>query len=394
MLRYVACFGAGIVVLALGCDRAGLPSADDQGHHHNASHAADADSVQLSEAQAEFADIQVGEVGKESSHALLKAMGKLLAAKPRTAIVSHAFSGRVAKLHVAIGDWVEEGQPLIALESHEVGAAKSDFYKAVADLELAKLNFEREEHLMEQEIGIRKNLVAAEAAFKIAQSTEEAAEKTLHVLGFDEEQVKEIAETHQISPQITLFAPIAGQIVANEAVLGALVDASTEILRVIDTSVLWADAQVYEKDIAKMRIGQKVDVIVPAYRDKVFHGEVSYIGSLVDEETRTITVRAEVGNPDALLKPGMFADIKVHLNGDSAMLVVPCDAILQDSGSKIVFVQDGELYRRREIETGALDGEKRQVLGGLEEGEKVVVLGNYQLRSMLMSEALEAGHTH
>jgi cobalt-zinc-cadmium efflux system membrane fusion protein len=394
MHRYVAFFGAGIVVLALGCDRAGPPSADDQGHHHNASHAADADSVQLTEAQAEFADIQVEEVGKESSQSLLKAMGKLLAAKPRTAIVSHAFSGRVAKLHVAIGEWVEEGQPLITLESHEVGDAKSEFYKAVADLELAKLNFEREEHLMEQEIGIRKNLVAAEAAFKIAQSTEEAAEKTLHVLGFDEEQVKEIAETHQISPQITLFAPIAGQIVANEAVLGALVDASTEILRVIDTSVLWADAQIYEKDIAKMRIGQKVDVTVPAYRDKVFHGEVSYIGSLVDEETRTITVRAEVGNPDALLKPGMFADIKVHLNGDSAMLVVPCEAILLDGGAKIVFVQDGESYRRREIETGALDGEKRQVLGGLEEGEKVVVLGNYQLRSVLMSEALEAGHTH
>ena len=394
MFRYVAFLGAGIVILALGCDQAGLPSADNQEHHNHASPAADADSVQLTEAQADFADIQVEEARRQKSSSLLKAMGKLLAAKPRTAIVSHAFSGRVAKVHVAIGDWVEEGQSLITLESHEVGTAKSDFYKAVADLELARLNLEREEHLMEQEIGIRKNLVAAEAAFKIARSNEEASEKTLHVLGFTEEQVKEIAETHQISPQITLFAPIAGRIVANDAVLGALVDASTEILRVIDTSVLWADAQIYEKDIARMRIGQKVDVTVPAYRDKVFHGEVSYIGSLVDEETRTITVRAEVKNPDALLKPGMFADIKVHLNGDSAMLVVPCEAILQDGDAKVVFVQDGEEYVRREIETGSLDGVYRQILGGLDEGEKVVTVGNYQLRSVLMSEALEAGHTH
>ena len=393
MYRYAALLGAGIVVLTLGCDHAGLPSADDHGHH-NHSTPADADSVSLSDAQAEFADIQVEEARRQKSTSVLKAMGKLLAAKPRTAIVSHAFSGRVAKLHVAIGDWVEEGQPLITLESHEVGDAKSDFYKAVADLELAKLNLEREKHLMEQEIGIRKNLVAAQAAFKIAQSNEEAAEKTLHVLGFNEEQVQEISQTHQISPQITLFAPIAGRVVANEAVLGALVDASTEILRVIDTRVLWADAEVYEKDIAKVRIGQKVDLTVPAYRDKVFHGEVSYIGSLVDEETRTITVRAEVENSEGFLKPGMFADIRVHLNGDAAMLVVPCRAILQDSGAKIVFVQDGESYKRREIETGALDGDKRQVLAGLEEGDKVVVVGNYQLRSVLMSEALEAGHTH
>lgn len=389
-------FTATIVVVAitLGCSESRLPSSHDHRDHDHTASANTADSVRLTEAQAEFADIEVEEVGKESSQSLLKAMGKLLSAKPRTAIVSHAFSGRVAKLHAAIGDWVEEGQPLITLESHEVGEAKSEFYKAVADLELAKLNLEREEHLMEQEIGIRKNLAAAEAAFKIAQSNEEAAEKTLHVLGFDEEQVKQIVETHQISPQITLFAPIAGRVVANEAVLGAFVDASTEILEVIDTTVLWADAQVYEKDIAKVRIGQKVDVTVPAYRDKVFHGEISYIGSLVDEETRTITVRAEVANPDDLLKPGMFADIKVHLNGDSAMLVVPCQAILLDGGDRIVFVQDGDSYKRREIETGALDGEKRQVLVGLEEGEKVVVVGNHQLRSVLMREALEAGHTH
>ena len=393
MFRFFALLSAGIVVGALGCREPVGPSVQNHAHdNHSAS--PESDTVRLSEAQAEFADIEVEEARKQSSHSFLKAMGKLLAAKPRTAIVSHAFSGRVAKLHVAIGDWVKEGQPLITLESHEVGEAKSEFYKAVADLELAKLNLEREEHLMEQEIGIRKNLVAAEAAFKIAQSNAEAAEKTLHVLGFNEEQVKEIAETHQISPQITLYAPIAGRIVSNEAVLGALVDASTEILRVIDTSVLWADAEVYEKDIVKVRIGQKVDLTVPAYRGKVFQGEVSYIGSLVDEETRTITVRAEVENPDAYLKPGMFADIKIHLNGDSAMLVVPCKAILQDGGAKIVFVQDGDLYKRREIETGDLDGDKRQVLAGLESGEKVVVVGNYQLRSVLMSEALEAGHTH
>ena len=394
MVRYAMMLAAGVLTLGLGCHREEVPPMHDRGHEAHLTPAEEAETIRISDAQAEFADFQVEEARRQKSTSLLKAMGKLLAAKPRTAIVSHAFSGRVAKLHVAIGDWVEAGQPLVTLESHEVGEAESDFYKAVADRELAVLNLDREKRLMEQEIGIRKNLVAAEAALKIARSNEEAAEKTLHVLGFTEEQVKEMAENHRISPQITLFAPIAGRIVANEAVLGALVDASTEILKVIDTSVLWADAQVYEKDLAKIRIGQKVDVTVPAYRDKVFHGEVSYIGSLVDEEMRTITVRAEVENPDDLLKPGMFADIEIHLNGDSAMLVVPCDAILQDGDAKIVFVRNGEVYERREIETGSLDGTYRQILGGLDEGEKVVTVGNYQLRSILLSEALEAGHTH
>lgn len=393
MFRYALALVA-VAAVASGCQRNGQPSAHDHDHESHSSATAEADNVRLSDAQSEFAGLEVKEASRQKSKSVLKAMGKLLAPKPRTAIVSHPFSGRVAKVHVSVGDWVEEGKPLITLESQEVGDAKSEFYKAVADLELSQLNLEREQHLMKQEIGLQKNLVAAEAAFKIAQSTAEAAEKTLHVLGFTEEQVREIAQTHQISPQITLFAPISGRVVVNEAVLGALVDASTEILRIIDTTVLWADAEIYEKDIAKVRTGQKVEIVVPAYPEKVFSGAVSYIGSLVDETTRTITVRAEVANPDAELKPGMFADVKILLNGDSAMLVVPDQAILQDGNAKIVFVQVGDLYERREVESGSLDGAYRQILGGLEAGDKVVVQGNYQLRSVLLSGVLQAGHTH
>lgn len=394
MLRYVLPFAATAAAVTFGCDHGGMPTERNHRHHSRAQESAASDAVRLTDAQSRFADIRAEKASRRKSKCILKAMGKLLAPKPQTAIVSHAFSGRVAEVHVAVGDWVEEGQPLITLESHEVGEAKSEFYKATADLELARLNLQREERLMEQEIGVQKNLVAAEAAFKIAQSNAEAAEKTLHVLGFNEDQVKEIAETHQISPQITLFAPITGRIVASEAVLGALVDASSEILRIIDTTMLWVDAEIYEKDIAKVRIGQKVEIVVPAYPEKGFHGDVSYVGTLVDEETRTITVRAEVQNPEAQLKPGMFADVKILLNGNSAMLMIPCPAILQDGNKKIVFVQSGDEYERREVETGSLDGEYRQILSGLDEGDKVVIEGNYQLRSVLLSEALQAGHTH
>jgi len=393
MFRYALALVA-VAAVAAGCQRNGQPSGHDHDHESQFSATADADNVRLSDAQSEFAELETAEASRRECKSLLKAMGKVLAPKCRTAIVSHAFSGRVGKVHVAVGDWVEAGQPLVTLESHEVGEAKSEFYKALADLELARLNLGREQHLMEQEIGLQKNFVAAEPAFKIAQSNTEAAEKTLHVLGFNEDQVEEIAKTHQISPQITLFAPITGRIVNNEAVLGAFVDASTEILKIIDTTVLCVDAEIYEKDIAKVKIGQKVEITVPAYPEKVFPGEVSYIGTLVDDETRTITVRAEVANADSVLKPGMFADISVLLNGECTTLVVPDEAILQDGISTIVFVQTGDGFERREVKSGAIDGPNRQILEGLDVGEKVATVGNYQLRSVLLSEALQAGHTH
>jgi len=366
-----------------------LESGDGQGHP-----TAKEDTVHLSESAARFAEVETQEVILQESKSTLKAMGTILAPRPQTAIVSHAFTGRVGKAHVKVGDWVEKGQELITLESQEVGEARSEFYKAIADLELAKMNLAREERLLEQGIGIKKNYVAAETAHKIAQSNAEAAEKNLHVLGFTEEQVQEIAATHQISPTITLFAPITGRVVASEAVVGALVCEQSEILTIIDTRVLWVDAAIYEKDIAKVKIGQEVEVTVPAYRGEVFRGKVSYVADIVDEETRTITVRTEVANEDSRLKPGMFADVQILLNGNQEMLVVPQAAVLEESGTKIVFVEQGDYFVRREIRTGDQDGDYLQVARGLEAGDRVVVRGNHQLRSELLGEALHAAHSH
>lgn len=382
-----------LAIVAARCDYGRPPVHSDEDQSSPASPVADG-TVRLSEAASEFAEIEVQEVKLKESKSVLRAMGKLLAPLSRTAIVSHAFTGQVSEIKVGIGDWVKKGQPLVTLESHEVGEAASDFYKAMADLELARLNLERERRLVEQGIGVKKNEVAAEAAYKIAQSSAEAAEKTLHVLGFNEEQVDQIAKTHRISPAITLFAPVDGKVVAVGATLGALVDPSTEILTIIDPTVLWADAEVYEKDIAKVKVGQKVEVMVPAYPGEVFGGKVSYIGDVVDYETRAIVVRAEVDNADFRLKSGMFADVEILLNGNQQMLIIPTGAILEDGDAEIVFVQEGDQFVRRQIETGAIDGDDQQVLSGLEAGEKVVVQGNYQLRSELLGDRLDAADVH
>jgi cobalt-zinc-cadmium efflux system membrane fusion protein len=380
-----------LAVISSGCSRDETPVSIDRSHE-DAGHPAEKGVVHLTEPSREVAGIQVEQVKPQECRSVLKAMGKVLAPQPQTAIVGHAFAARVAQVHVKIGDWVEKGQALVTLESHEVGAAKSDFFKATADLELAKLNFDREKRLLDSGIGVQKNFVAAEAEHKIAQANWEAAEKRLHVLGFTEEQVKEITETHQINPTITLFAPIVGKVVANDAVLGALVDQSTEIMTITDPRLLWVDAEIYERDIAKVKVGQEVEVTVPAYPGETFHGAVSYIADIVNEETRTITVRAEVGNEDARLKPGMFADVSILLNDGSQALVVPSAAVLEEGRQKIVFVKHDDSFKLREVETGIIQGDYRQILKGLEADEEVVTEGNHLLRSKLKEEILHRAH--
>ncbi|MEW5902609.1 MAG: efflux RND transporter periplasmic adaptor subunit, partial [Acidobacteriota bacterium] len=145
--------------------------------------------------------------------AQLQAMGKVLAHPLKQAIVSYAFPARIARIHVRPGDWVKEGQELVTLQSEEVGEAKSAFYKAIADFELARQNSEREKRLFDRGVGAQKNMLATEAELKVAEASLDAAEKKLHVLGFTEVQVKAISESHQVNPVIALISPIGGKVV-------------------------------------------------------------------------------------------------------------------------------------------------------------------------------------
>ncbi len=350
--------------------------------------------VELSPEERQVIEIETVSATYKPIASQLQAMGKVLAHPLRKAIVSYAFPARIAQIHVRPGDWVKEGQELVTLQSEEVGEAKSAYYKAIADYELARQNHEREKRLFDRGVGAQKNMLATEAELKVAGASLDAAEKKLHVLGFTEAQVKDISESHQVNPVITLFSPIRGKVVHYNVVLGGMIDQASEILTIMDPGLLCVDAEIYERDIAKMRIDQKVDVSVPAYPGEKFQGKICYIGDVLKEETRTITVRTEVENKDNLLKPGMFANIRIFLNHQTRALVLPQEAILDDQGDKLIFVKQGDQFFPRLIETGTRENSDVEVTAGLEEGEEVVSKGNYQLKSKLYDEILKKAGVH
>jgi cobalt-zinc-cadmium efflux system membrane fusion protein len=351
-------------------------------------------AIEFTDEEKQAIEIETVVVAYKPIASQLQAMGKVLAHPLRKAIVSYAFPARIAQIHVQQGDWVKEGQELVTLQSEEVGEAKSAYYRAIADHELARQNHEREKRLFGRGVGAQKNMLTTEAELKVAEANLDAAEKKLHVLGFTEAQVKAISETHQVNPVITLFSPIRGKVVEYNVVLGGMVDQASEIMTIMDPSLLCVDAEIYERDIAKMRIDQNVDVSVPAYPDERFQGKICYIGDILKEETRTITVRTEVENKGNKLKPGMFADIRIFLNHQTQALVLPQEAILDDQNDKLVFVQQGNQFFPRLIETGTRENGDVEVTAGLEEGEEVVAKGNYQLKSKLYGELLKKAGVH
>jgi cobalt-zinc-cadmium efflux system membrane fusion protein len=350
--------------------------------------------ISLSDEEKKAIEIETVIASYKPMTSQLQAMGKVLAHQFRKAIVSYAFPARISEIHVKIGDWVKPGQELVTLQSEEVGKAKSEYYKAIADCELTQSSYEREKKLFDRGVGAQKNLLTSEAELKVSQANLNAAEKKLHVLGFTEAEVKEIAETHQINPTITLFAPISGKVIQNNAVLGGMIDQSTEILTIMDPGLLWIDADIYERDISKIRIGQSVDVAVPAYPSETFSGKTSYISDVLKEETRTITVRTEVENKGYKLKPGMFANIKISLNHESQALALPEEAVLDDKDNKIVFIKRDGNYYPQLVETGTKDDGYVEILKGIRAGDEIVTKGNYQLKSKLYDEILKKAGIH
>ena len=352
-----------------------------------------AEPVQLSSEQAAAIEIQTVAVTSRGMSDRLEVMGKVLAPQTRKAIVTYAFPARIADVRVAIGDWVERGEALVTLQSEEVGEARSAFYKARADRELASASFERETRLFDRGVGAQKNLLAAEAELKVADASMDAAEKKLHLLGFTEEQIRASDEVHDVNPIVSLFAPIAGRVIENNAVLGDMVDQSTEILTIMDPRVLWVDAEIYERDIARVHPGQDVELSVPAYPGEIFGGRLSYVGDVIKEDTRTVTVRTEVENRDQRLKPGMFADVQISLNGARRALAVPEEAVLEDEQETIVFVAVDDGYLPRAVEVGGTHDGYLEVLHGLDEGDRVVTAGSFQLKSEL-HEGTSGTHVH
>jgi cobalt-zinc-cadmium efflux system membrane fusion protein len=326
----------------------------------------------------------VEEVRPGTLTSAVTAPGKIRANQDGVALVGPIIEGRISDVFVSWGDRVERGQVLAYLESVEVGEAKAAYFRAKAELRLAEANLERKRRLFDEQIIPRKDLLEAEAEYTSAQAEADAAEKALHVIGFTEEEVAGFSESHDLTAVMPIVAPISGTIVTRNAVIGALAEPSAQLFTIMDLSTLWVDAEVYEKDLNKVRPGQTVEISVIAYPDDIFSGRVTYIGDTVDDEKRTAVVRTVVKNRENMLKPGMFATVRIITGEKRSAIILPDGAILREKGRSFVVTEEGDRFRLREVELGVRGDGVTEIVAGLELGERVVTRGHYQIAAELL----------
>ena len=329
------------------------------------------------------------------------ATGKILVSENRVAVIGPVHEGRLVRLYAGQGSKVRKGQKLADLESADIDQAEADYLKALSDydnarrtsgaeVKFAQATYDRTKMLYEKTITAGKNLQAAEHDLELAKalaassvaSTKAAliaARRHLLILGLKSSDVDALVNKPDLAAVFSLTSPIEGIVVERNATIGATVGTDANVFKIIDTSSVWIDANVFEKDLERVRLGQEVRVVVPAYPGSSFSGRVILVSSVVDPDTRSVKVRTEVPNPDGRLKPDMFANVEIITDLHRTAISIPQSAVLNDGGKTVVFVAETNGYKKQLVTAGIQDNDRVEIIDGLQAGDKVVVKGNYLL---------------
>jgi cobalt-zinc-cadmium efflux system membrane fusion protein len=362
---------------------------DHEGHDEHD----EAGSVRMTAEMQKQNGVATAKAKKQQLTGVISATGRIEANADRIAHVSPRISGKIVSVRSSLGDSVAAGQPLVFLDSVELGEALNRYHQSGTKLALAQANMERIKTLVEKKIAARKDIFQAETDFKTAQTELHTDEERLSLYGVE---LSDLRGDNRKRPLLPVRSPIGGIITEKHAIVGELADPSKSLYTVADLSTVWVMVDINEKDLAKVHRGQAATVIVGAFPDLKLKGRITYIADLVNEATRTVRARVEVANPGRKLKPEMFATVELALAaGAPAVLAVPEDALQDLDGKKVVFVAEDETeFAARPVQAGRTAGGMVEIVSGLKEGETYAVKGAFILKSEVKKGEMKDEHGH
>lgn len=300
--------------------------------------------------------------------------------------------GRVQRVDVRVGDRVRAGQELATFDNIEAGEVLAEYQGAVTELQRLKLQqasaqriAERNHELSELGAIAKKN---AELSQVEAQSARESVRIQESVVAGLVSRLRRfgVEQINPTNPSTVIRAPFAGVVIKAQTAPGDVFDADRELFSIADLSHVWVQAEVYEQDLGRVKVGQLAVITVDTYPGEKFSGQVTYLGDILDPQTRTARVRCEVANPGVRLKLDMFAAIELPTHFSRRALVVPASAIQDLNGSSVVFVRKTPTgFEVRPVKTGKTLEEETEIESGLREGEEVVSIGSFHLKSVALS---------
>jgi len=345
------------VVVALELRNGAEPDAQvgAEGHDHAAMSAAGSGELKPVVLDAEAArriGVAYASVERRILPMYVTTVGSVVYDETRLATVNPKIEGWVEKLHVeSTGALVRAGEPLMEVYSPPLVSAQEELILAA--------------RLVRDAGGERASANAAELLA--------AARRRLAYWDIPEEEIRRIEESGEPTKTLTLRSPASGVVLEKNVVEGDRIMPGMTLYRIADLSRVWIEAEVFEKDLAGVKLGQEALALFEAYPGESFTGAVTYVYPTVSVQSRTARIRLELANPAGRLKPGMYARITLDVPPTEPVLVVPRSSVIETGQRTLVFVADaGGALLPREILTGRTSGQLVEVLSGLEEGERIV----------------------
>jgi cobalt-zinc-cadmium efflux system membrane fusion protein len=340
------------------------------------------------------AGVEVREVVRRVMSATLFATGTIELNADRLSRIGPRTAGRIGRILVSQGSRVQAGQALAYFDSPELGAVWAELVKAKGRVALNRKALSREETLFAKRVSPEKDVLKARQELAESEADLRLAQERLRLLGVNVARIESETNDGQY-PRIPLVSPINGAIIEKNVSEGEVVGPEKTLFTVADLSTLWLLIDVYEKDLAQVRAGTPVSVVVTAFPDKPFRGRISYLADVVDEKTRVVRARVSVENGSGLLKPGMFATVTL----DSAtgqvenVITVPDEAVFFEGNERYLLIQIAAgTFAKRAVKVGRTFGRQLELTEGVREGEMIVVKGVFPIKAELKKESLGDEH--
>jgi cobalt-zinc-cadmium efflux system membrane fusion protein len=308
----------------------------------------------------------------------------------KLAEVTSLIRGRVEAVYVDFGQDVEGGTPLALVHSTDIGLSQAAYLKAAAQSHEASLAYERARELYEGLVVSLAELKRREAAMRVAQADLRETTHRLELLGVPGEEIQRLDRERTVRSEASISAPITGRVIMRNLTRGEIVEMAQKIFTVADLSDVWVVGKVPEKDMQFIHRDQSVEIRATAYPGRVFPGTITHVSDVLDPATRTIRLRVTVPNPKKLLKPEMFAMVRVYAEPEPEVAMVPVSAVQRSGESSYVFVQLEEgRFEKRPVVLGPETDQVVAVLDGLREGDLIVTAGTFVLRSEFEKSQIE-----
>lgn len=359
--------------------------AGDEGHEEGAEEAAHQEGeVELTEAQIEAAGITLATAQPANIQSMIQLPGEIAFNADRTAHVVPRLAGVVEAVNANLGEQVKQGQVLAVIASPDLSERRSELATARQRLALAQTTHRREKQLWEEGISAKQDYLSAEQALREAELAVANAREQLRALGSD------AGEPGALS-RFEVRAPFDGMIVEKDITLGETVSADAPIFTLSDLSSVWADIIVPAQAFGAVRVGSKAIVEATAF-DSRAGGTVSYVGSLVGQQSRAATARITLPNPDGVWRPGLFVNVQVLAGEAKVPVAVRPEAIHTLEEKPVVFVRIDEGFLAQPVVTGRRDAEAMEIIDGIEAGTRYALDNSFTIKSELGKGS--ASHSH